>query len=282
MPSGTRCAARTGARSGARSGAQPVVPAVSAARSRVWAVHTEQRRDTPVSGRQQLVWRLLADALASVTPADRPATVLDCGGGSGSFAVPLARAGALVTVVDVSVDALATLHRRADEVGVADRVTPLQGDAEALTDTVPAASFDLVLAHGILEAVDQVPVAFAGIADTVRPGGRLSVLVGNPVAGVLARALSGDLTAALDELRGLDADLRHPGPATVQALCRDAGLLVEAVHGVGVFTDLVPGSALDAPGAQDALAALEAESSTRHPFAEIAARVHLLAHRPAG
>lgn len=245
-------------------------------------MHTEQRRDRPVSGRQQLVWRLLSQALGSVAGEGAMPTVLDCGGGSGSFAVPLARAGAAVTVVDVSVDALATLHRRADEAGVADRVTPLQGDVEALADTVAPGAFDLVLAHGVLEAVDQLPAAFAAIAAAVRPGGRLSVLVGNPVAAVLARALSGDLPGALDELRGLDTDLHHPGPATVQALCRDAGLLVEAVHGIGVFTDLVPGAALDAPGAQDALLDLESEASTRPPFADIAARVHVLAHRPQG
>ncbi|MDT4958962.1 MAG: hypothetical protein QOD31_2761, partial [Pseudonocardiales bacterium] len=82
--------------------------------------------------------------------------MLDCGGGSGSFAVPLAEAGAQVTVVDVSVDALATLRRRADEAGVAERVQPVQADVESLADAVPAGSFDLVLAHGILEAVDQV------------------------------------------------------------------------------------------------------------------------------
>lgn len=240
----------------------------------------ETRVDRTTSGRQRLVWQLLADAVASVTPTDRPAAVLDCGGGSGSFAVPLAQAGANVTVVDVSVDALATLRRRADEVGVADRVRPVQGDVESLADAVPAGSFDLVLAHGILEAVDHVAPAFAAIAATVRSGGLLSVLVNNPVAGVLARALAGDVAAALRELRGLDTDLRHPGPPAVQALCRSAGLLIEKVHGIGVFAELVPGSALDAPGALEALADLEAETAAREPFCDIASRVHILARRP--
>jgi SAM-dependent methyltransferase len=243
-------------------------------------VQKETRVDRTTSGRQRLVWQLLADALASVTPTDRPASVLDCGGGSGSFAVPLAEAGAQVTVVDVSVDALATLRRRADEAGVAERVQPVQADVESLADAVPAGSFDLVLAHGILEAVDQVAPAFEAIAATVRSGGLLSVLVSNPVAGVLARALAGDVAAALRELRGLDADFSRPGPPAVQALCRSAGLLIEKVHGIGVFAELVPGSALDAPGALEALADLEAETSAREPFCDIASRVHILARRP--
>jgi S-adenosylmethionine-dependent methyltransferase len=243
-------------------------------------VQKETRGDRTTSGRQRLVWQLLTDALASVTPVDRPAAVLDCGGGSGSFAVPLAEAGARVTVVDVSVDALATLRRRADEAGVADRVQPVQADVEALADAVPAGSFDLVLAHGILESVDHVAPAFEAIAATVRPGGKLSVLVSNPVAGVLARALAGDVAAALRELRGLDADFARPGPPAVQALCRSAGLLIEKVHGIGVFAEFVPGSALDAPGALEALADLEAETAAREPFSEIASRVHILARRP--
>ena len=241
----------------------------------------DTRRDRSTSGRQRLVWQVLAQAIASVSTSARPAVVLDCGGGSGSFAVPLAQAGAQVTVVDVSVDALATLSRRADEAGVADRVRPVQCDVESLADAVPVASFDLVLAHGILEAVDHVAPAFDAIVATVRTGGLLSVLVGNPVAGVLGRALSGDIAAALRELRALDADVGHSGPPAVQALCRAAGLLVEQVHGIGVFAELVAGSALDAPGALEALADLEAETAVRAPFCDIASRVHVLARRPA-
>ena len=46
--------------------------------------------------------------------------------------MPLALAGCRVTVVDSSVDALAILHRRAEDAGVADRVTGIQADAESL------------------------------------------------------------------------------------------------------------------------------------------------------
>jgi SAM-dependent methyltransferase len=235
-----------------------------------------------VSGRNRLVWRLLTDALH--TAAGRPdghPRALDCGGGSGSFAVPLAQAGADVTVVDVSADALATLVRRAGEAGVGDRVHPLQADVESLGDAVPAASFDLVLAHGILEAVDAPAPAFEAMAATVRPGGLLSVLVGNPVAAVLSRALAGDLAAALGDLRSIDTGFGPPGLETVRELARQSGLLVEPVHGVGVFSELIPGAALDAPGAAEALADLEAESSVRSPLREIAARMHVLARRPA-
>ena len=54
-------------------------------------------------------------------------TVVDVGGGTGGFAVPLAQAGHRVTVVDASPDALAALTRRAAEAGVADRVARRAG-----------------------------------------------------------------------------------------------------------------------------------------------------------
>jgi S-adenosylmethionine-dependent methyltransferase len=253
---------------------------LSARWPRVPSVQIESRGDVATSGRQRLIWQLLNDALSTVATESQPAVVLDCGGGSGTFAVPLAQVGAQVTVVDVSVDALATLRRRADEVGVADRVQALQGDVETLTDTVGDSRFDLVLAHGVLGEVDQLAAAFAAISAAVRPGGLLSVLVSNPAAGVLARALSGDLSSALTELRGLDVDTHRPTPDGIRALCGVNGLVVEAVHGIGVFTELVPGASLDAPGALEDLAQLEAETATRRPFADIASRVHVLARRP--
>lgn len=234
------------------------------------------------AGRPGPVWPLLAASLAALTTADRAPTVLDCGGGSGSFAVPLAQAGAAVTVVDISADALATLRRRAEDAAVADRVHAVQGDVEALADAIGERPFDLVLAHGILAAVDDVPAGFAAIAGRVRPGGGLSVLVANPVAGVLARAMAGEFAAALDELHQFTGRRVPAGPEAVRRLCADNGFEISAVHGVGVFGELIPGRALDAPGAREALDRLEADSAAHAPFRDIAARVHLLARRAGG
>jgi len=232
-------------------------------------------------GRQALLWQLLAQALQSVTTAGATPTVLDCGGGSGTFAVPLASSGADVTVVDISADALATLMRRADEARVASLVHPVQGDVESLVESVGDGSFDLVLAHGILEEVDGIGAAFDAIARTVRHGGLVSVLVSNPIATVLGRALAGDPAAALAELRAI-ADENVLGAEKVAELCGAAGLVIESRHGIGVFTEFVPGAAVDAPGARDVLERLEIEAAARFPFVDIASRIHVLARRPAG
>lgn len=232
------------------------------------------------TGRLALMSRLLGDALHSVSRPDAVPALLDCGGGSGTYAVPLAGLGADVTVVDISADALATLSRRAAEAGVAGLVHPIQGDVEALGDLVEPGRFDLVLAHGILESVDQVAPSFRAIAAAVRPGGVISILVGNPVASVVARALAGEPATALAELRELETPGARVSPTAVEQLCSAAGLVLEARHGIGVFSDLVPGTALDAPGARDALDSLDTEAADRSPFADIASRVHLLLRRP--
>lgn len=242
----------------------------------------ENRRDLTGPGRHGVVGQLLAGALQRVRPADGSARVLDCGGGSGSFAVPLARAGALVTVLDISADALATLRRRAEEAGVSERIVAVQGDVEDLSAALGADTrFELVLAHDVFDAVDNPAAAFARLTERVPPGGMLSALVANPVAGVLARALAGDLEGALAELRSVDLEFERLGPRGVQEQCRAAGMLIDQVSGIGVFTELVPGGAVDAPGGRETLAELEAMAATRPPFSEIAARVHVLARRPA-
>ena len=239
------------------------------------------------TGRLALVSRVLLDALGSVTPAGATPRVLDCGGGSGAFAVPLARAGAQVTVVDISADALATLRRRAAEAGVGDVVRGLAAEVESLADAVGGDRFDLVLAHGILGAVDDVAAAFAAITAAVRPGGLLSLLIANPVAAVVARALAGDVDLALVELRELVA-VRDAGaefgasPAGLLRLCASSGLLVESRRGIGVFSDLVPGAALDTPAAREALAELDREAAALDPYVDLAGRMHLLVRRPAG
>ena len=144
---------------------------------------------------------LLWDAVCALLPdrvapggAAEPLDVLDIGGGTGGLAVPLAVLGHRVTVVDTSPDALAALASRARESGVEGRLDARQGDADDLQ--VEPASFDLALCHGLLEHVDDPARALGGIARALRPGGRLSLVVAQRSAAVVAAALGGHLVRA--------------------------------------------------------------------------------------
>ncbi|MCW2545295.1 MAG: putative metallothionein SmtA, partial [Frankiales bacterium] len=234
--------------------------------------------------RTAVVWELLSTVLREMQ-SGRPLVVVDAGGGTGGFAVPLAEAGHQVTVVDPSPDSLAALQRRAAEKGL--QVEALQGEVGDLPSLVAAGSADLVLCHSVLELVDDPAAALASLASTIRDGGRLSLVVANRDAVVLARALAGrpeEAAHALTDPAGRwgdqDGIARRWTPSAVSELVGAAGLVVEQVHGVRTVSDLVPSAVLDLePGAAAALLALERALSDTSPFRELATQLHLLARK---
>ncbi|MEU9508192.1 methyltransferase domain-containing protein [Micromonospora sp. NPDC048170] len=237
----------------------------------------------PLTPRTAVIWSVLRAELER--RADTALTVLDVGGGTGGFAVPLAQAGHRVTVVDASPDALAALTRRAAEAGVAERVRAVQGDGDALAGLVEAGSADLVLCHAVLEVVDDPAAVVAALAAALRPGGAASVLVAGRAAAVLGRAMNGHLdlaaTLAADPAgtAGTRDTLRRRYDADdAAALLGAAGLVVEEIHGVRVLADLLPAAVAD--GQPAALVELERALAAQAPWRDLAAQLHLFARRP--
>jgi S-adenosylmethionine-dependent methyltransferase len=202
--------------------------------------------------------------------------VVDVGGGTGGFAVPMAEAGCRVTVIDASPDALASLARRAADAGVADAITAIQGDGDQLHALVDDRSADIVLCHSVLEQVDDPAAVMAAVAGSLRPNGIASVIVANRVGAALARAIAGNLGAATALLEGRDEpDRRRFDPVEATELARAAGLEVEAIHGVRVVSDLI---AVPDPDA-GALLEFEMAASIQEPYRDIATQLHVLARR---
>jgi S-adenosylmethionine-dependent methyltransferase len=237
--------------------------------------------------RTAVVWEVLRAALARrAEELGRPVLdVLDTGGGTGNFAVPVARLGHRVTVVDPSPDALFALERRAAEAGVTDLVRALQGDTQTLPDLVEPASVDAVLCHGVLEVVDDPAEALGQLTAALRKGGLVSLLAANRNGVVLARAIAGHFTearTALGDPQGrwgaTDPTPRRFTVDELRALADAAGLRTASVHGVRIFADLVPGVLVDTePGALEALLALEQAAAEQPAFHAVATQLHLLA-----
>ena len=259
------------------------------------------------------VLQAVAATLAADTGRAR-LEIVDAGGGTGGFAVPLASLGHSVTVIDTSPDSLAAAQRRAAEQSVPLRA--IQGEAADLATLAGEQSADLVLCHSVLEYVDSPPAAMAAIAAVLRPGGAVSVLTASAVAAVIHRALAGRFDEARRLLTGIGPGpdgngngsapgRRGPagtgtagagtapggrGPAStgprrftlagVTGLIERAGLRPGAALGVRVFADLVPRVVADAdPGAEHALQGLELAVSAHPAFHDFAAQFHVLGYR---
>ncbi|MEI2775399.1 MAG: methyltransferase domain-containing protein [Tetrasphaera sp.] len=218
----------------------------------------------------------------------RPLRVLDLGGGTGGLAVPLARAGHEVIVVDPSPDALAALRRRVGEAGVEDNLRSTQGDADDLRSILKA-RVDLVCLHGTLEVVDNPRHTLAKIADVVTPGGHLSVVTAQRMAAVLARTLAGHFAQARAALESPDGRWGPADPlprrfdqSQLEALVIAAGFDVTSSHGVRLFSDLVPSAAIDTDADRAALLELEQALATHPEFSvlgQIGSAIHVVARR---
>jgi len=105
--------------------------------------------------------------------------VLDLGGGDGTTALPAARLGAEVVVIDIARNLVEAGTRRAAEAGLTN-LRFEQGDASHL-DGVADDSFDLVVSiFGAMFAPDPFAVA-AEMVRVTKPGGR--IVMGNWIPG---------------------------------------------------------------------------------------------------
>jgi ubiquinone/menaquinone biosynthesis C-methylase UbiE len=194
----------------------------------------------------------------------------------------VAELGHRVVVIDPSPDALATLARRAEESGVADRVTGRQGDLASLPGLLRDGSADVVLCHGVLEIVDDPAAALGALVRVLRPGGTLSLLVNQRHAAVVTRAMAGHFQQAralLDDT-GAAGTTRRFTADEVTAVLDQAGFDTRAMHAVRVFVDLVPSSLVDLePGAAGALVELEQAVASRPEYLPLATQIHALATR---
>jgi S-adenosylmethionine-dependent methyltransferase len=253
--------------------------------SRLSSVERTQPGGPHAAARTAVIWEVLRREVARGAGL----RVVDVGGGTGGFAVPLARAGHEVTVVDPSPDALAALVRRAEEAGVAERIRAVQGDADDLAELLPSgripSDVDLILCHSVLEVVDSPTAVASALAALLRTGAAASVLVASRAGAALTRAMAGQLDLALAVLT--DPDGRWGSRDTVRRrfdidgatrLLAQAGLTVEEIHGVRVVADIIPATVAERD--HELLAAFEGTVAGQSPFRDVAAQLHLLARKP--
>jgi S-adenosylmethionine-dependent methyltransferase len=236
--------------------------------------------------RADLTFTNLQDFLPPIS-GDRSPCALDLGCGTGVASVRLAQLGIHVTLLDSSPAMLDLAQRTIVEAGVRDKITLRHGDVVRLADIFPAASFDIILCHNLLEFVDDPVSVLRGAGRILRDSSAvLSVLARNQAGEVLRAALqAGDLAAAEQNLAAewgqeslYGGKVRLFTPESLEPMFKDASLALAARRGVRVIADYLPAQ-ISRSADYEQIFALERKLGKRQEFVGIARYLHFLARR---
>jgi len=234
--------------------------------------------------RLDLAFANLQDFLPAST---RSLLALDIGCGTGAIAVRLARLGLHVTLLDESLPMLDFAERAAREAGVTERIALKHGNATQVANLFPAASFDVIVCHNVLEYVDDSCAVLRSAARALRdPSSVISVLVRNQAGEVVKTAiLDGDLAAAENNLTAeggheslYGGKVRLFTAGGLQAMLLESSLAVMAERGVRVISDYLP-PRVSRTNEYKRILELESKLGRRPEFAAIARYTHCLAQR---
>ncbi len=215
-----------------------------------------------------------------------PADVVDVGGGAGHQALPLARDGYRVTIVEPS----AAMLQRASELiameppEVRDRVTLVQAAGEDAVTAVGGRKFEGVLCHAVLQYLDDPLPMIAELAALAAETAAVSVVAKNQRSMAIPPALAGHWEEALSAFEanhrvcGLGVDTRADTVEDLGRRLAGYGVDVVAWYGVGFFTDWW---APDRPATQgsEGLLAVELEASRRDPYRQLGRMFQLVGVR---
>ncbi|GAB3302361.1 methyltransferase domain-containing protein [Epidermidibacterium keratini] len=217
-------------------------------------------------------------ALTALLGGRDAVSILDLGGGTGVYAVPLARLGHRVDVLDQSPDALATLRRRAQSAGVDHLVHGQVADLDALDGPLAGRRDDVVLCHRVLEYVEDPLATLRAAAALLAPGGWMSVIAANRDGAVLSRIVSGRLGEAARIAAGDDAQGksgRRFEIGQLEGLMAAAELQIDSARGLGLASELSPAEASTAE-----IKAVHEATCRRPALRDVSPFVHLIV-RPA-
>lgn len=139
--------------------------------------------------------------------------ILDAGGGSGRWAVRLARMGYHVTLTDVLTGLPDAAQRRLDVKGLLDRVIIERMDIRDMTKLAHD-SFNLAMAHDVLSYCGEPQRTVGELVRVTRPGGHVIVSAESRIAAT-QEIVAGNWEQAERILATGQATTKQPPPAQV-------------------------------------------------------------------
>ncbi len=236
-------------------------------------------------------WGVMRDRLGLANllrhmPTGKTIRVLDAGGGSGFYAIELARRGCYVELVDFADGMLDIARRNISTEGLEERVRINRADLTTALPGYRTDSYNVVLCHYVLEYISDYRHLFAEMSRVLKKDGVLSLAYHNCYAEAAHLVIrESNPKAALEALpchattaNGFDASIRTFDPDEMNTEAKRAGLYLLADYGVRIFNDyLVNDQRKYEPGFFDALMELEAAAANLPPYKGIARYRHLLA-----
>ena len=211
----------------------------------------------------------------------RGARILDVGCGTGETSILMARRGGEVTMLDHSEAMLARATARAQADGVSSAA--IRADASELGD-LDLDSFTLIVCHNVLAYVPDGASVVAAMANLVRPGGHLSLVVSNriaePISYVLERRdLSEAIRWAVDPPRirqghTFARPMRLHDQEELSEWFHSAGLGVETIAGLNIVAPYLPDDFKESHYRE--LVQLEETLGRQPHYARIAMHLHLI------
>ena len=229
------------------------------------------------SARGRVRLSLVLERLRSGLPTP-PARILDAGGGTGAFAIPLANDGYDVTLLDASAEWIRLAREKAARSGVS--LACVLAPVEDAPDAVQG-PFDAILCHAVLMYVDKPARCLRALRSLANRDAILSLLEKNKEGMALRPGLSGDYREA-ERLLDDAVSTGRLGVENVARTVEEWAALLEQTGwhaldwaGVRLFSDTAPDEL--SPEEFDALLNLERDAGTRESYRRVARLIHLLA-----
>jgi len=211
----------------------------------------------------------------------KPSKILDAGGGTGFYSIPLALKGHEITVLDVSEKMLQKTHESARTHGVSEKVKTIQGSMDCLK--FPDSCFGVVLCHlafGYAKPCQTLSEFYRVLED----GGILSLTVANKYFYSIKESLKGNFLKVeeiLDAAHLFEAPRGIPKIRTftkseIVSLCSEANFEVLRVKGIKVITDYLPEITHDT----EILKRLEEKMSDIEDLSSLARHIYLICRKP--
>lgn len=201
--------------------------------------------------------------------------ILDAGGGNGLDAIPFAKQGHKIDLVDYSPEMLTDIQDRILQENLSAQITTHLADVTNILDLFPDTKFDLILCHNVLQYIDDVPLLFRNLANLLRPNGVISIVSINRYSTPYHTAfLDNNLSETFAQLntrtskaRIFDAVMTNYCADEIKELLENVKIVVEGDYGLRCLCDYWANNEQKSdPGIFEQLEQLEFALTELHPY----------------